>query len=196
MIDNPAQLDRNRLRQLCWNQSVRCFATAYIFERRSNILKRNLQTLTLLGIGMPIFTGSIVLSFGRDIKVLPAIIALFGVLGVIQSVLSVLSLVAKWEDKLAYSMKSNSLNRALCLRYRRLAENPPSDDILATHFNLLEDEYGKQDIEDENQGVTDEERRRGMRAALREFKRPCATCGETPISMNPSDCGTCGQFRR
>jgi mobilome CxxCx(11)CxxC protein len=196
MSINPAQVDSNRIRQLCWNQAVRCFATAYIFERRSNTLKRNLQILTFLGIGMPIFTGSIVLSFGRDIKVLPLIIAVFGLLSVAQSVLSVLSLVAKWEDKLAHSIQSNSFNRTLCLRYRRLAETPPPEDILVTHFNLLEDEYGKQDIEDENQGVTGEERRRGMRAALREFQRRCKACGEIPISMNPSDCGTCGQFRR
>ena len=49
---------------------------------------------------------------------------------------------------------------------------------------------------DQLSNITDEEKRMGMRATLRQFQRECANCKQTPVSMVPSECGVCGNFKR
>ena len=188
-------MDRDAIRQECWNQALRCFGTAFIFEQRANQLRRNLRLLTFLGIVVPVSIGSIILSFGANISVLPLLLVIAGILSTIQLITSVWSLTAKWDDALAYATKSNSANKNLSLRYRDFGQSPPQDPgMLDLQFQLLQAEYQRQSIEDENQGVTEKEKRKGMRAGLREFQRPCVTCKKTPTSMTPSDCDTCGNF--
>lgn len=188
-------LDKVQIRKECWNQAVRSYATGYIFERRANLLRFRLQVLTFLGLVVPLLIGSIVLTFGLQLSVLPVFIYLAGGVGVIQLAISLWSLTARWDDKRDYANKSNSFNKNMALRYRQLASNPPRDDsALDLQFQFLEVDYQRQSAEDEIQGVSDKEKRRGLRAALREFKRPCVTCEQVPTSMKPSQCDTCGNF--
>lgn len=188
-------MDKDKTRQACWDHALLCFGTAYIFERRANDLRGRVRLLTFLGIVVPVSVGSVVASFGTNTPVLPFVLVTAGVLSLLQLIGSVWSLAAKWNDALAYTMKSNSTNKSLSLRYRDLAENPPLDDTAFSHqFQLLQTEYRRQSEDDENQGVTEKEKRRGMRAGLREFQRKCSACHKVPVSMKPTDCDVCGNF--
>lgn len=188
-------MDRAVVLKECWNQAVNSFGTAYIFEQRANRHRRYLRLLTFLGMIVPAIIGSIVLSFGINAPVLPLLISVASILIPAQFFFSVWSLVSKWDDTLAYSTKSNSTNKNLSLRYRELARTPPEDDAsLNQRVQFLQAEYQWQSRDDEVQGVTEKEKRMGMRAGLREFQRPCATCEKVPSSMKSTECPTCGQF--
>lgn len=183
------------IRQECWNQALRCFGTAYVFEQRANRLRRNLRLLTFLGIAVPLSIGSIILSFGANISILPYILVGAGLLSCAQLIGSAWSLSAKWDDGLAYAIRSNSTNKNLALRYRDLGTTPPQDaHTLDLQYQLLQSEYRRQSDDDETKGVTESEKRMAMRAGLREFRRSCNTCGIIPTSMIASNCDTCGQF--
>jgi mobilome CxxCx(11)CxxC protein len=190
--DKPASI-----RQECWNQALRCFGTAYLFERRARRFRTMLRVLAFAGIAGPAIVGAVVLSFQTDASVLPIILVLAGVLSVAQLIASLWALSAKWDDAHAYASESTSANYRLFGRYRDLARIPPSDAAdLERQFELLQAEYRNRSDQDNRQGVTDEEKRRGYRAALRELRRPCPECGNIPASMEPTDCGVCGNFRK
>ncbi|MGW4750469.1 mobilome CxxCx(11)CxxC protein, partial [Streptomyces sp. NPDC004290] len=75
-----------------------------------------------------------------------------------------------------------------------LADDPPTLASLRTQYEKLEVEDSARRDRDSEKGVTDKERRRGMRATLRKFQRQCAGCQLVPTSLTPSDCDVCGRF--
>ncbi len=103
--------------------------------------------------------------------------------------------MAKWDDRFAYAIKANAQNKDLSIRFRELAQNPPTDNSeLDLQNKLLQMECRKRCEEDEVQGITEREKRKGMRAGLREFQRACANCKNVPTSMMTSKCDICGNF--
>ncbi len=184
-----------RLRKLCWDRALTSYGTARIFEKRARRYKNLLRSLDFLGIIVPVFVGGIVLSFGTNLSLLPRILTIASILGMIQLVMSVLSLVMGWQDALVYSEGSVSTNYRLSREYEKLGTNPPNTFAsFELQFSLLEKENQLQEETDNKQGVTEKEKREGMRAGLRQFQRQCAACGEIPQSMRPSDCDVCGNF--
>jgi mobilome CxxCx(11)CxxC protein len=182
------------IRRKCWDKAVEAYGTGYIFEKRSHRLRIQIRGLIFLGIVVPVIAGSIVLSFGK-VALSPFILIPAGILAAIQVVGSVWSLVARWDDSYSYALESLSSNYRLSENYQKLAENPPDKLLnLQIRFDLIEVEDQFRSTEDNKQGITDKEKRMGMRAALRKFKRKCANCNEIPFSMKPSDCPVCGQF--
>jgi len=109
---------------------------------------------------------------------------------------SIWALSYRWEDGFAYALESLSANRTLFEKYAALARNPPlSPEEAEQLFNLIKVEDQARSSLDEQQGISGEEERMGMRAALRQLEKPCAGCGEVPISLSPSDCDVCGKFK-
>ena len=47
---------------------------------------------------------------------------------------------------------------------------------------------------DNQQNVTEKEKRFGMRAALRQYQKQCSACKKVPTTMKPTSCGVCGNF--
>jgi mobilome CxxCx(11)CxxC protein len=185
----------NIVRSQCWDEAINTFGTAYVFEERARKLKLRLQLLNFVGLGVPIIVGLTVMTFGTDPKALPFVLTVAGVLGAIQVVVSLWSLIAGWSDAYAYSRTSASENRELSNRFKDLGQNPPTAyDELKTRFDLLQVENRNRSSLDVDQGVTNGERRMGMRAGLRQFKRRCSGCGQVPISMKSSSCDVCGNF--
>lgn len=181
------------LRAGCWQKSLHAFATSYIFETRYKKYGNRLRVIEFLGIAVPLAIGSIFLSFGPDVPKL--LIVLAGILGVIQVVASAWSLVGNWADKYSYARESISANRQQSEDYRTLAENPDLSRI-DVRYQVVEAVARTRDSLDDQQDITDEEKRRGHRAALRKFQKECLGCGKIPLSMNPSDCPVCGMFSR
>src|SRR3989304_6903481 len=96
---------REVLRQECWDRAIQTFGTAYLFEIRARRLQRRTRSLTFLGIVVPVTVGGIILSFGASPRVMPYILAIAGLLSIVQLIGSTWSLVARWDDALAYSLE-------------------------------------------------------------------------------------------
>lgn len=189
--------EKEKFRSSCWDEAVHCFGTAQIFGDRAAWYRRWLRLLTLLGITVPVVVGGVVLSFGVGNKSMPYILGTAGVLGLVQLVGSVLSLVYKWDDELAYSTEAAADNGRLADTFGNLAEHPPNKQgELKARYDILRTESRIRSEQDGKRIVSGEEKRKGMRAALRQYRRVCVQCEQVPASMEASDCAVCGRFGR
>lgn len=178
-MKNTLKQDRTSvIRKECWDRTFHSFGTAYIFEKRTKKLRKRLQFLTFLGIVVPVTVGSLIISFGVDFKNINLIIILAGILGSIQLVITLWSLVAGWNDSLAFAKESTSVNYELSNKYRSLGKNPPSKlSEFTLKYEIFNTEYRYRNQQDNQQGITDKEKRMGMHSALRNFQRECPCCG-------------------
>ena len=186
---------QNKLREQCWNEALKTFGTGYLMERRAKRFRRALRILTFLGIGVPVLIGGVVLSFGFDFPYRDFVVGTAAVVLIAQLVVSVWALVAGWEDAHAYATSSASDNYSLSSRFRDLGNNPPpSYPNFRQQFDWLQVENRHRAELDYQQGISDKEKRSGLRAGLREFRKPCVECEKIPTSMRPSACDVCGNF--
>jgi mobilome CxxCx(11)CxxC protein len=117
-------------------------------------------------------------------------------LGVVQAVGFGLSLSCRWEDDFAYALESQTANRVLFDRYKQLGSRPPHEPEQAkVLLDLIRAEDECRTAMDEKKQLTGDELRYGMRAALRQQGKQCAGCGNIPISMQPTNCDVCGNFK-
>lgn len=187
--------ESDTLRSQCWNNALHSFGTAYIFERRASHFRLRLRLLSFLGIIVPLLVGYIVITYGTRFKYIDAILIIGAILGLVQLVASSWALVAKWDDEYAYAQESTNANYDLSYRYQALAQNPPIKlDDFRIRLDLLDAARRCRSDLDYRHSITDAEKRKGMRAALRNYQRACATCKEVPTSMKPTKCDTCGNF--
>lgn len=189
-----ANVDRDGLRRECWLGALHAFGTSHVFQRRARRLNLKLRLLTYTGIALPLTVGATAVSFGFDLAVLPAMLAIVSSLLVVQLLVSVWAVVAHWVEAHTYANESAIANDELARRYEALARTPPTDAELRSEFDLLNVDNRNRTQQDMRRDITEREKRRGMRAALRQYQRACATCREVPTSMKPTDCDTCGNF--
>ncbi|MEX2375003.1 MAG: mobilome CxxCx(11)CxxC protein [Dehalococcoidia bacterium] len=181
------------LRQQAWKGAIDCFGTAHIFERRARRLKYATRALDFGAVGVPAVVGALALADWLTGWVLAAATLLL----LLQLTLAVWSATASWTERLGFCSQSAADNSHLSRRYRRLAEAPPRDtNELRRELELIHVEYDYRSRSDEQQHVTERERKRGHRAGLRQFGRACHACGRVPGDMTSTDCGVCGQFKR
>jgi mobilome CxxCx(11)CxxC protein len=171
------------------------FGTAAIFERRAQILGRRLKGLAFLGIAVPLTIGGVVRSFSGALQYLEFALWIAGLASLAQLVLTAWSLIKRWQDRHAYALASMVDNHKIAQKYEHLGKNPPGH---LTEFKfrqeLLNAESSTCDSLDYQQELSDKERRRGMRVALRQYQLPCAGCREVPKSLKATNCDVCGQF--
>ncbi|MEK0336651.1 MAG: hypothetical protein QQN41_04360 [Nitrosopumilus sp.] len=183
------------MREDCWDNAVHCFGTAYIFEKRAEMLKKRLTRINFLGVVVPITVGAIVISFGINFEYVGFVIAIAGILGIGQLISSIWSLAAKWDDSYAYALESTSSNYSLSNKFQSLGKNPPQEiSGLKLQYELLITENQSRSQSDYKQNISDMEKRMGLRASLRNFERECNGCRRIPKSMEASDCDVCGNF--
>ncbi|WP_327067570.1 mobilome CxxCx(11)CxxC protein [Kitasatospora sp. NBC_01302] len=180
-------------RRKCWDAALHAYGTGYIFQKRTSRLKHKTDLLTWVGFAVPLLVGALVGTFGKG-KVWSLVLVIASVIGAAQLALSLWSLVKRWPEELSYSSASATANESLASRFAALGEDPPSLHLLRAQFEKLTVEDTARRERDNEKGVTEKERRMGMRAALRKFRRQCPACQLTPTSMDPSDCGVCGKF--
>lgn len=134
------------------------------------------------------------MSFGANSKLTVAFLSLASILGLVQLVGSIWSLTYRWDDDFGYAMESLSANRAFFERFKTLAEHPPKVEEANYRYDILQAESQARSFADEKQGITEPEKRYGMRAALRQLQRKCVGCDQIPSSMRSSECDVCGNF--
>lgn len=184
------------IHQQCWDRACDCFATAKIFERRALQLRRRIDALSYLGIGVPAVFGAMVGAWGKEILDNRALMFVIATLGIAQVGVSVASLIKGWADEHAYSKRSTATNFRLSDEFQLLAktaQNPPQS--LQQDFSSLVTQDQVQSQLDSERHVKDSEKCRGHRHALKQFGRKCAECGEVPKNMKPSNCSVCGEFK-
>ncbi len=183
----------DELRQKCWDQAVEAFGTARIFERRAGGLQTKLQILAYLGFCGPLAVGLVALGFGANNLTL--VLPLAAALGLLQGLVAFWALVRKWVDSYTYAVKSAAANDRLASAYSDLASTPPADQTAFRHaYDLLWVEDQQRRTSDGEQNVSEREKRYGMRAALRRFRRECVGCHQVPLTLDSTSCGVCGNF--
>lgn len=182
------------LRTHCWNRAIESFGTSYIFQHRIRGPQRGIRWLTYLGLGVPLAIGLVVIGFGTDDRSLPYLLWIAGILLLVQGLLALWALVAKWSDTVESGLLSMTENNRLANRYKEIGERWPTDS--PGKVTVLDAEYQVRTETDLRQGVSDQEKRMGLRAGLRQFQRACVGCSLVPNSMNPTECGVCGNFSR
>lgn len=188
--------ERTRIQLDCWNNAVYAFGTADIFDRRGRVLQRRLNWLGYIGLVGPLLVGLLALGFGATSQSVELVIPIAIVVGTVQVLISAWSLVSDWTGNLAYARESATANIELAGRYQQLARSALDYTLidLRHRFDLLLVEDNGRRQRDLARGIDDRERRRGLRAALRQFERKCSACQQVPISMTPTQCEVCGKF--
>jgi mobilome CxxCx(11)CxxC protein len=186
---------RDPLRQEGWTRAVHARSTVRIFERRTRQLKRRLILLTFIGLAIPLVVGALAISYGTNRRLVDLVIQVVLPLLAVQLIVSLWSVVAGWVDAYSRGTQSVVLNSSLANRFEKLASSPPaSEQALRDALALLVTEDDAQRSLDLREGVSDAEKRMGMRSALIRFQRKCASCTLVPPNMTPTDCGVCGDF--
>ncbi len=191
-MSTPSDLET--VKKNCWNQAFHSFGTAYIFQIRLQKFRLRLRCIAFLGIAVPLIIGGVVTSFGIHFNLLPYFLFFAGFLLLIQLIFSAWSLVSRWDEELSYAIESMTDNNRIYSESERLAKTDSND--IKIRLQMLEVENQSRVNADNKQGITDEERRMGMRASLRQFQKKCSSCGQKPSSMVASTCEVCGQFKR
>lgn len=191
-IEYPAGDPTIPYRETAWKRAIEAYGTAYIFERRVAKPRRLLRLLAWLGLAVPVSLGGLVTAFGVNQKLLVPALVVAGLLSLVQALLSLWALTSRWDDSLSYGLESVRGNHRLASQYERLASLGPTD--IAARLEVVDASNQARIENDLSQGITDAEKRMGMRAGLRQFRRACAECAQVPTSLQPSKCNTCGNF--
>jgi mobilome CxxCx(11)CxxC protein len=186
--------ETSNIRSSCYDGALYAYGTSHVFQRRARILGQRLNILTYIGFLVPVVVGGLVLAYGH-FKSLPTVIAVASAFALVQTVVSLWSVIGGWVAGYSYSTTSAADNARLAQRYVDLAKSPSDDLTLYRH------EYEKLRIRDElrqeqdyQQSVSESEKRRGLRAAFRQYERECPGCNKQPLSMESTDCDVCGNF--
>lgn len=184
-------------RRECHDSALNCFGTAYIFETRASPLRIAGKLLAFSSFAGPIAIGAVVLSFGTKGEAMPSLIALAGVLSIGQVILSLWSLIARWSENLAYCIESKTDNYFLAGEFTSLGNSTALDDAKwHTQFEVLKTMGKFRQRHDLTHDISDEEKRMGMRAALRQYQRSCVYCTAAPATLESSSCPVCGNFKK
>jgi mobilome CxxCx(11)CxxC protein len=97
----------------CRDRAFYAYGTSRLFERRAQSLNKGRRAITFLGIAVPLVVGSTVAAFGTQSSLLPYLLGLAGIVGAVQLVLSAWSIVARWDERYAYSVAATQANTRL-----------------------------------------------------------------------------------
>ena len=183
-------MTRDDLIRHCSDRAFYAFGTKRIFERRAQRLELGRNLIVYLGVAVPAVVGGGYLAFGKEFPAF--LVFLAGILGIIQLALSLWSLVAKWDDRYGYAQRAMQGNTYLFNTWDALAKRAPPD--LEARIQQLDDEDQRQEQSDLTQGITEKEKRFGMRSTLYHYGLKCVRCNMQPTSMTPGSCDNCGNF--
>jgi len=136
--------------------------------------------------------GGMALAFGINSSILPIAILGAGLVGLVQITLSVWSLVARWDEQHQYAVESTKSNTELYNRFRNIPSAPAAS-IWGLYAQAAAD-YQARELTDLTQNTTDGEKRFANRKSLYYYQNPCNVCRIKPLTMQASQCDSCGNF--
>lgn len=182
-----------KLRTDCWDNALDCYALWYIYSVRVRKLEWWLRWTKILGILIPVFLGGLVTSYYQNEELMQWAIVITTPLALGQLLISTYLTISGADENYSkyvnlateFNLLNSELVQLAMFPLKGLAENRSKYDVLIER---------KRGLSKSIVSLKDKELRMGMRSALRERRRSCAGCGETPISMDPSKCYVCGNF--
>lgn len=185
--------DQKRLE--CANYALHAYGTAYIFERRSAGIQNKIKLLSFLGVAGPASVGAIVGTYNLSADELAIVLFVAGSIAIGQLIISVWSLVSGWEKNLSEYIELKTRNYEISDSYEKLCKEPSIDvDEFQRRLDKLDIARSFIRGSTDKHSISDKEKRRGMRYALRKFQRACAGCSVKPTDMKSTKCGVCGSF--
>jgi mobilome CxxCx(11)CxxC protein len=188
----PELTPDEKFRSRCWDSGHQAFGTSYAFKRRADNLRDRRAVVTYVGLAVPGVIGLMALASGLYEKILPFIIPIAVFLLMIQFLVHAWAVVRRWDERYDYALESANSNLTIAEEYYGLAEFFPED--YRTQFEVTKNKDDERTRADQRQGLTVKDERYGMRAMLFHKGKTCTECEVTPKSMDPDDCGVCGNF--
>jgi len=178
------------LKQKAWESVIHAYGTAAIFRKRAARLKSYRRLRDFFGIALPIIAGFFAANVvGQYQSQLAYVLGLFA-LG--QLLVIAWSMVAAWDDSYSYASNAVRENEAMWKEWEGVGRSQGPG--LKSAFTSAESKDRLIQERDMTQGISDKERRLGMRNALLYAQKKCAICGLVPKNMKPTDCDCCGNF--
>jgi mobilome CxxCx(11)CxxC protein len=177
------------------DKAFHAFGFSYIFENRIKWYLKSINALKFSGIIVPLIIGSIALSYTQNPDVLIIAIIIGTPIIIIQLIISALSIVYKWDDELAYAFEANNDYNTLYDEYTILYKFPDLEITeLERKYDVLLAKSKARELQNSKHKLSEKELRKGMRYSLREHKKECIGCKQTPIGMTSTICEVCGNF--
>ncbi|MGW5217392.1 mobilome CxxCx(11)CxxC protein [Nocardia sp. NPDC004085] len=189
--DQPTAADRPTVPDEVWQRKLHAFGTSYIFEQRANRYRKLLSILTFAGLIVPVVTGSFVAAYGA--RGLTVLLWVGGAVTLFQVVIFLWSLAADWVGSYQHATRSMERNIVLADSYESIEASSDSD--YQRELSKLVERDRIYAADDQRQGITEPEKRMGMRAALRHYREECVGCNMVPTELAASECGVCGNFK-
>ena len=184
------------LRSECWEMAVHAEGTRTVFDSRAKYYSFITLIRDMVGLGLPVvaatyYSADVIAILEPYKKGVVFVLALFG--GA-QLLIVLASLIRRWDEEYAYCTRATSDAYNIKAEWTSAAKSPDAE--IPLRVALLRARQQLLDQDDSKKRVSSEERQRGMRAGLIEFRRPCV-CGEKPTSYkipkNPTQrCVVCG----
>jgi mobilome CxxCx(11)CxxC protein len=190
-------LTDNEIRQAAWNKAVHAEGTYSAFSARSKRFRRLTGFRDFLGLALPVcvvflLTTTWVQNFStyRDWA-----LGALGVVAGLQALMTIWSLIARWDEGLAYSIRAIRDSYEMKQAWERIGKNDAQD--LPAEYSLRDAQQTIIDSHDIQREITMREKQAGMRAGLFEYQRPCISCKKIPGSPKRplfvwKRCGVCG----
>lgn len=182
-----------KIRTDSWDKALDSFGYSYIYSKRIRRIDNILKWTKVLGVLLPVLLGGITAAYYTNADVMKIALLFITPLAIAQLALSTILIVLGSDGQLSnYSRKSTEFS-LLSSEFEQLAKFPDNDfNVLSKKYDILVER--ERNLSRDNFEIKDEENRIGMRAGLRNYRRECAGCKETPISMKPTKCDVCGNF--
>jgi mobilome CxxCx(11)CxxC protein len=189
-------MDDQARRQQSWDRSLHAEGTRVVFDRRATGLRQKIKLRDFTGLAVPILLayllGSEVFEPLKHYRA--TAVGLLGVTAVMQTLLVAWSLLARWDEELAYNVTAARESYMLKQAWKKLAQGDTQN--LAVEYDLLSHQQSLADSRDIEKGITEREMKIGMRAGLIDAQRKCV-CGNMPTGrglpwMAKQKCAVCG----
>lgn len=189
-------MDDSERRQNGWNNALHAEGTSVVFERRAHKLRRWTRLRDFVGIAVPICLAYLLgaevfepLKPFRNIAV-----GAVGLGAVLQTLMVGWSLIARWDEELAYNIRAARESYLLKEAWKKLGQGDAAN--IAIEYDMLSHNQSIVDSHDAEKNISASEKQLGMRAGLIEFQRACI-CGERPRSRGvpwwrTKPCAICG----
>lgn len=182
---------RNQFRENAFHS----YGYEYIFTKRANKYRNYIGSLKGFGVAVPAIFGVFVITYGLDSRIANVLLSVAIIATIIQFVISLFAIFAHWDEKFTYAIEAIQSHNSLYKEFQKIADfPPPSFEELNVSFGILSKELNSREQQDAKQGIHEWELRKGMRFALRQYKRKCEGCKIAPFSMKSTDCDVCGKF--
>jgi mobilome CxxCx(11)CxxC protein len=191
-------LTEPEIRQQAWNRAVDATGTLAVFDRRAKRLRLLTDARDYFGFialpGCTAFVGTTEFISATSPYRHLALAMLAGAV-LIQALLAGWSLVRQWDEQRGYCIRAIRDSYEMKQAWEDIAKCDVED--LQSAYQLRKEQQRIIDSHDIERGISDAEKRRGMRAGLFEYRRACAKCNREPSSRVPpffayQRCQVCG----